>query len=217
MADFQRLGAEAQVINMDQREANSESIAKQLEQFSGYWFTGGDQSRLADLLVGTKVLEMIARRYREGVVVGGTSAGASVMTTLMLTGRWRNAKNPEEEEVLNIARGMKEVAKGFGIFNGAIVDQHFMHRARYNRLISAVLDHPELIGIGIDEETALLVRPDGVWEVLGNHYVKIFDARKARIIDDDGPMAKASDIRMHVIPEGGTFNPKRRKVSFPVE
>ncbi|GAB1392261.1 cyanophycinase [Rhodocyclaceae bacterium] len=216
-ADFQRLGTEAQVISMDQREANSESIAKDLEQFSGYWFTGGDQSRLANLLVGTKALDTIDRRYREGMVIGGTSAGASVMTTLMLTGRWRNAKNPEEEEVLNIARGMKEVAKGFGIFNGAIVDQHFMHRARYNRLISAVLDHPELIGVGIDEETALLVRPDGVWEVLGNHYVKIFDARKAHIIDDDGPMVKASDIRMHVIPEGGTFNPKRRKVSFLAE
>ena len=217
MADFQKLGAEAQVINMDKGDTNSEAIAEQLDQFSGYWFSGGDQSRLASLLVGTKTLETIDRRFREGAVIGGTSAGASVMTTVMLTGRWRKATNPEEEEVLNIARGMKEVARGFGIFKGAIVDQHFMHRARYNRLISAVLDHPELIGVGIDEETALLVRPDGAWEVLGKHYVKIFDARKARIIDDDGAMAKASDIRMHVIPEGGTFNPKNRKVTFQAE
>ena len=215
LVDLQKLGAEAHVVSIGQDDANSESTAKYLEQFSGYWFSGGDQSHLADLLVGTKALETIERRYREGAVIGGTSAGASVMTTLMLTGRFRKAKNPGEEETLNIARGMKEVVSGFGIFKGAIVDQHFMHRARYNRLLSAVLDHPELIGVGIDEETALLVRPDGVWEVLGNHYVKIFDARKARIIEDDRPMAKAADMRMHVLPEGSTFNPKRRKVTFP--
>lgn len=215
--DFQQLGAEAQVVSMGQVEANSESAAKHLEQFTGYWFCGGDQSRLANLLVGTKALETIDRRYHDGAVIGGTSAGASVMTTLMLTGRWRKARSPEEEEAINIARGMKEVVSGFGIFKGAIVDQHFMHRARYNRLISAVLDHPELVGVGIDEETALLVRPDGVWEALGNYYVKIFDARKARIVDDEGPMAKASDIRMHVLPEGGTFNPRKRKVSFPAD
>lgn len=215
LADLKALGADAQVLTIEHREANGESIAAQLEQFSGYWFSGGDQSRLARTLVGTKALETIERRYREGAVIGGTSAGASVMTTVMLTGRWRKARNAEEEEVLNIARGMKEVASGFGIFKGAIVDQHFMHRARYNRLLSAVLDHPELIGVGIDEETALLVRPDGAWEVIGNYYVKIFDARKARIINDDGPMAKAADIRMHVIPEGGTFDPKSRRVSLP--
>lgn len=215
LADFQKLGAEAQVINFDKHAANSEAIAKQLNQFSGYWFSGGDQSRLASLLGGTRALETIDRRYREGAAIGGTSAGASVMTTLMLTGRWRKSNNSEKEEVLNIARGMKEVVSGFGIFKGAIVDQHFMRRARYNRLISAVLDHPALIGVGIDEETALLVRPDGIWEVIGNQYVKIIDARKARIIDDDGPMAKASDIRMHVIPEGGMFDPRKRKVSFP--
>lgn len=215
--DFRKLGAEAQVVSIGEGDANSDSTAKYLEQFSGYWFSGGDQSKLANLLVGTKALETIDRRYREGAAVGGTSAGASVMTTLMLTGKWRKAKSPEEEEIVNIARRMKEVVKGFGIFKGAIVDQHFMHRPRYNRLISAVLDHPELIGVGIDEETALLVRPDRVWEVLGNNYVKIFDARRAHIVDDEGPMAKASDIRMHVLPEGGTFNPKRRKVSFPVD
>jgi cyanophycinase len=92
-----------------------------------------------------------------------------------------------------------------------------MHRARYNRLLSAVLDHPQLIGVGIDEETALLVRPDGVWEVLGTHYVKLFDARQARIIDDTNDLlAKASDIRMHILPEGGTFDPRRGRVRFPL-
>lgn len=212
--DFQKLGAEAQVVSMTRSEANSESAADSLEKFTGYWFSGGDQSRLTGLLLGSKALERMEQRYLAGAVIGGTSAGASAMTSLMLTGKMQKPRNSEEEELLNIARGMHELVRGFGVFKGAIVDQHFMHRPRYNRLISAVLDHPQLVGVGIDEETALLVRPDGLWEVLGNHYVKIFDARKSRIMDDDDTMAKASDIRMHILPAGSTFDPKQKKVSF---
>lgn len=189
-------------------------VVKHLEKFDAYWFSGGDQSRLLKALAGTPALDVIVQRYKEGATIGGTSAGASVMSTVMLTGRMQKPHNEEEVELLNIAKGMMEVSKGFGVIKGAIVDQHFMKRARYNRLVSAVLDHPQLIGIGIDEETALLVRPDGIWEVLGKYYVKFFDARRARIVDDEGPMAKASDIRMHILPAGSEFNAKSRKVTL---
>jgi cyanophycinase len=213
--DFATLGAEAHLVNLVRDNAQNESTARQLEQFTGYWFLGGDQSRLAEALVGTRALKVLERRYLEGAVIGGTSAGASIMSTVMLTGRQNPPKDAEEAEMQNIARRVMDVSQGFGFFKGAIVDQHFMRRARYNRLISAILDHPLLLGVGIDEETALLVRPDGVWEVLGKHYVKIFDARQARIIEDEDVMAKASDVRMHVLPAGSTFDPKRRRVSFP--
>ena len=212
--DFKQLGAEAHLVDFNHNRANRESTARYLEQFTGYWFSGGDQSRLTSLLLGSKALDTIYRRYQEGAVVGGTSAGASVMSSVMLTGKRRSPKTREEGEQQNIARGMQEVSEGFGFFRGAIVDQHFMHRARYNRLISAVLDHPQLLGVGIDEETALLVHPDGLWEVVGSHYVKIFDARRSRIVDDEGPMAKASDIRMHILPTGCTFDPQKRRVKF---
>lgn len=212
--DFQKLGADAQVVDTTQIDVNSQKNYQYLEKFTGYWFSGGDQSRLTALLGSSKALETIERRYQQGAVVGGTSAGASVMTSIMLTGKWQTPKNPEEQEAVNIARGMQEISKGFGFFKGAIVDQHFMHRARYNRLISAVLDHPQLIGVGIDEETALLVRADGVLEILGNYYVKLFDARRATVLDDDGPLAQASDIRMHILPQKSTFDPKTRKVIF---
>lgn len=215
--DFQKLGASAQIVNIERRDAQDEAAVRHLAEFDAYWFTGGDQNRLVGVLGGTAALDTIALRYKEGATIGGTSAGASVMTGVMLTGRWRKPQNEEEVELLNIAKGMKEVSKGFGFIMGAIVDQHFMKRARYNRLLSAVLDHPQLIGVGIDEETALLVRPDGTWEVLGNHYVKIFDARRARIMDDQGPMAKASDVRMHILPAGSTFNTRSRKVVFSRE
>jgi cyanophycinase len=214
VADFQKLGAEVHLVKFNHNSANKQSTARYLEQFTGFWFSGGDQSRLAALLLGTKAIDSIERRYREGSVIGGTSAGASVMSSVMLTGKRRTPKSPEDQELQNIALGMQEVSEGFGFFKGAIVDQHFMHRARYNRLISAILDHPHLLGVGIDEETALLVRPDGVWEVIGGYYVKIFDARRSRIIDDEGPLAKASDIRMHILPTGSTFDPLKRRVRF---
>ena len=214
VADFQKLGAETHLVNFNRQRANRESTERYLEQFTGYWFSGGDQSRLASLLLGTKALDSLYRRYKEGAVIGGTSAGASVMSSVMLTGKRRSPRSPEDGELQNIARGMQEVSEGFGFFKGAIVDQHFMRRARYNRLISAILDHPQLLGVGIDEETALLVHPDGLWEVLGSYYVKVFDARRSRIVDDEGPMAKASDIRMHVLPMGSSFDPLKRRVKF---
>ena len=214
VADFQKLGAETHLVNFNRQRANRESTERYLEQFTGYWFSGGDQSRLASLLLGTKALDSLYRRYKEGAVIGGTSAGASVMSSVMLTGKRRSPRSPEDGELQNIARGMQEVSEGFGFFKGAIVDQHFMRRARYNRLISAILDHPQLLGVGIDEQTALLVHPDGLWEVIGSYYVKVFDARRSRIVDDEGPMAKASDIRMHVLPMGSSFDPLKRRVKF---
>src|SRR5690606_14208342 len=111
---------------------------------------------LADTLRNTRVLEMLYQRYMEGAVIGGTSAGASVMSGIMLTGRLKVPDDAAGFEMLNIARGLMDLSCGFGFISGAIVDQHFMSRARHNRLISAVLDHPLMLGVGIDEETALL-------------------------------------------------------------
>lgn len=213
--ELKQLKAEAVLVNISREEAKKEPTAKYLEEFTGYWFLGGDQLRLAVTLLGTRALETIERRFQEGAVVGGTSAGAAVMSNAMLTGRGRRLRGAEAAELRKIARGMTDVSLGFGFFPGAIVDQHFMQRARYNRLLSAVLDHPQLLGVGIDEETALLVRPDGIWEVLGRHYVKIFDARRARILEDDDALAGATDIRMHILPAGSLYNPKRRYALLP--
>ena len=213
--DLSKLGVQADLLLLTDQELRSSEVAERLAAYTGFWFIGGDQTLLADTLRNTDVLDMLYQRYMEGAVIGGTSAGASVMSGIMLTGRLKVPDDAEGFEMLNIARGVMDLSYGFGFITGAIVDQHFMSRARYNRLISAVLDHPLMLGVGIDEETALLVHPDGNWEVLGNYYVKVFDAYRALLIDDDGPMAKASDIRMHVLPDGSTFNTRTRKASFP--
>lgn len=211
IAELRKLNAEPQLINLDRHDAQTEATAQRLEAFSGYWFLGGDQNRLAATLLGTRALDVIERRYQEGAVVGGTSAGAAVMTSEMLTGRQKN----ERGEALPFARGAIDLARGFGFLPDAIVDQHFLKRARYNRLLSAVLDRPQLIGVGIDEETALQVRPDGRWEVLGNSYVKVIDARGARLTHDRKNPTGASNIRLHLLPRGSVFDPKRARITLP--
>jgi cyanophycinase len=103
--------------------------------------------------------------------------------------------------------------EGFGYIDNAIIDQHFVRRRRHNRLISLVLENPRLVGAGIDESTAIEVRPDGSWKVLGESVVVIYDARKAKL----GPGTQAlggSNVQMHILPSGATYNPKNGKASF---
>src|SRR5690606_3561987 len=98
----------------------------------------------------------------------GTSAGAAVMSTPMITGDERHpggSRPDSTEPFMTIARDNIITSTGFGLIDGAILDQHFLRRKRHNRLVSAVLEHPKLLGVGIDESTALLVQPDGRWRV----------------------------------------------------
>lgn len=208
LAEFKMLGAESVVLNFDRKQAESEAMDVLLSGFTGYWFLGGDQNLLAASLLGTRALRRIEYRYEQGAVVGGTSAGASVMTATMLTGERRATSGRINEDPNAVAMRTTEVAFGFGLLPGAIVDQHFSRRSRDNRLVSAILDNPQLLGVGIDEETALIVRPDGRWEVLGNGHVKIYDARRAYIVNQDEDAVGASGIRMHVLPRGSRFDPR---------
>jgi cyanophycinase len=168
VATFEKLGASAERIVLDREQADTDEAARRLEGATGIWFGGGDQSRLTAALLHTKVQEAIAVRYHAGAVVGGTSAGAAVMSTPMLTGdekRPGGDRPPEKDSgdaYLTIARGNVVTAEGFGLMPGVIVDQHFLRRHRNNRLLSLVLENPGLVGVGIDESTALEVGPDGV-------------------------------------------------------
>lgn len=135
---------------------------EQVERATLIWIGGGDQSRLMKALAGTGVIDAIRKRHREGAVVGGTSAGAAVMSKIMLTG----GGDPEA-----IAKGSAETAEGLGLWPDVIVDQHFVKRKRFNRLASAVLEH-DRTGVGIDESTAVIVRGRKV-EVLGESVVLV--------------------------------------------
>jgi cyanophycinase len=135
------------------------------------WIPGGDQNRFMQAIAGTGLDEVVRERHRAGVVVGGTSAGAAVLSGLMITGK---------ADLQSLDAGKTVVAKGLGLWTVGIFDQHFLRRQRNNRLLSAVLDHPGTIGVGIDEATAVIVR-GGTLEVVGRSAVVVFDARRADV------------------------------------
>ena len=214
---LREFGAEAFVLLLTRAQAESASTARRLDGVTGIWFSGGDQARLAPVLTGTPTLAAMKARYRAGAVVGGTSAGAAVLSDSMLTG---NQRPPGDtlgyygDEFPTLARGVIEIVPGLGFLPGVIVDQHFLRRERHNRLLAAVLERPTLLGVGIDESTALEVGPDGVWTVRGAAAVVVYDARRARVTPSGGPLG-AADVRLHVLPAGASFDPRASHVSLP--
>ena len=204
---FEEFGASAFVLQPLRAEAER-GIPGVLDGVTGVWFTGGDQSRITAVLAGTRLLEQIRALYRGGAVIGGTSAGAAIMSDTMLTGDQTRADSTGYygDEFPTVARATIVVVPGLGFLPGTIVDQHFIWRERHNRLLSAVLERPSLIGVGIDESTALEVSPDGRWKVRGESQVIVYDARAARITPP-GAHLGAAGIHMHVLSPGSVFDP----------
>ncbi|HEU4585824.1 MAG TPA: cyanophycinase [Gemmatimonadaceae bacterium] len=216
--DLRKLGASAINVYITREQADQDSIVHLLDDATGIWFGGGDQSRLTRAIGGTKVEDAIRERYRAGAVVGGTSAGAAVMSTPMITGDERHpggVRPDTTDPFKTIARDNIITSEGFGLIDGAIIDQHFLRRKRHNRLISTLLEHPKLLGVGIDESTALLVQPDGIWNVLGASAVVVYDARGAAITGAAAPTLGAAGIVMHVLPAGSSFDPRTGKAALP--
>lgn len=215
--EFTGYGVDAFVYLVNHDQANDPSMVRQLDSATGIWFGGGDQLHLTDALSGTASLRAIQGRYRAGAVVGGTSAGAAIMSDSMITG---NQSPPGDttgyygDEFPAIASHRIQVIPGLGFLPGAVVDQHFIRRERHNRLLSAILERPTLVGVGIDESTAIEVAPDGRWTVLGLSEVIVYDPRKAHINRLSDGMFGVTDLRMHILPPGSTYDPKSGKVSL---
>jgi len=169
---------------------------KAVEAATLIWFPGGDQAKLTAALMGTGIPEIIQRRYEAGAIVSGTSAGAAVMSSIMLTG---------DADLQSVTVGATKTIPGFGFWPGVIVDQHFLKRQREARLLSLVLEHPDLIGVGIDEKTAVIVSGRR-FEVVGASTVLVMDARKA-VIDKRAPgqLSAAGGVTLHVLTAGMEF------------
>lgn len=217
--DLRGLGASAFVVNITRAQAESDSIARLLGTATGIWFGGGDQSRLTAVLAGTRALRVIQARYAAGAVVGGTSAGAAVMSDSMLTGNQRrpgvDTVGDFGDEYPRVARSAIQVVPGLGFLHGAIVDQHFLRRERANRLLSVVLERPSLIGVGIDERTALRVDPDGRWTVLGASAALVLDARRSEVTPATAPRLGASGVQLYLLPSGSRFDPHTGRATLP--
>ena len=210
VAEWRKHGAAAWSENLTRDDAMRPETVRGLDSATGIWFPGGDQVRIMAVLDGTPTAAAIRARYAAGAVVGGTSAGAAVMSTPMITGDERapgGARRDTTQSFITIARENVVVTNGLGLVSGVVVDQHFLRRKRHNRLISLVLEHPALLGIGIDESTALIVQPGKPWTILGESAAVIYDARRATATTPGAPIFGATDIRMHVLPAGSSFDP----------
>jgi cyanophycinase len=162
------------------------------------WMPGGLQGVFMNAIRGTDIADTIRRRYRDGAIVGGTSAGAAVMCKVMIGGR-------SDLDCLR-AGSTPYLMEGLSLWPEVIVDQHFLQKGRFNRLALAILDHPTLIGVGIDEETAVIVH-GRQFEVIGNNNVTVIDARKAsRESLVDGEPAAARNLKVHVLRTGMKFD-----------
>jgi len=173
----------------------------------GIFFGGGDQTRITRAILDTPVGDAIAAAFARGAVVGGNSAGTACQSPLMITG---------EGDFTVIRAGAVELWRGFGFFRDVIVDQHFVARQRSNRLISVILEHPELLGVGVDEDTAVWVRPDRTFEVMGHRCVMVVDAGGAAVSRRPGAAGQddlgVHDLRVHVLLRGEVFDLKTRTV-----
>ncbi|MCS6809282.1 MAG: cyanophycinase [Bacteroidota bacterium] len=204
---FMKYGAPTvDYIICDSASADTDSNLAKLRAATGVFFSGGDQNKLVAALRGTKLLQEIYALYQQrGGVIAGTSAGAAVQSYIMLTGD--EAINKDTANPYGMVRkGNILTAEGFGFVRSLIIDQHFVKRRRQNRLLTLVLEYPNLLGVGIDESTCIVVKPNNTFEVLGEATVQVFDARGAKNIrtDAQGNLA-ANDIRVHILPSGATY------------
>jgi len=207
---FRDIGAaHVEVMDFDtRRDCQEPRRLERLEQATGIFFTGGNQLRLTTLLGGTPVAKLVRIRNANGVTVGGTSAGASILSEHMI------AFGDEGSSVIS---GSVRLAPGLGLTNRFIIDQHFRQRDRLGRLLTALAYNPFAIGIGLDEDTAAFIGPDETVEVEGSGGVTIVDAADVSYSSMDsvteGQPVCMLGLRMHVLVAGATFNLHTRLAS----
>ncbi|HSY45295.1 MAG TPA: cyanophycinase [Steroidobacteraceae bacterium] len=200
---FRELGA-ARVTVMDfdtRRDCQEQGRLERIGQASGIFFTGGNQLRVTTLLGGTPVAKLIRLRNARGVTVGGTSAGASILSEHMIAAG---------DEGSSMIAGSVRLAPGLGLTNRFIIDQHFRQRDRLGRLLTALAYNPFSVGIGLDEDTAAFIGPDETVEVEGSGAVTIVDGADVTYssIDsvEEGQPVCMLGLRLHLLVAGATFN-----------
>ena len=204
---FERLGAEdVRVVDTQTPEdANNPEYLEAIEQATGIFFTGGDQARIISCLKDTKLDAAMHKRYSEGIIIGGTSAGAAMMPDMMII-EGDSETNPRVDVVA--------MGPGMGFLPGVVIDQHFAQRGRLGRLVTALLLQPAVLGFGIDENTAILVSGDEL-EVIGENAVTVIDESEKLHDNIDGRLKDEGlaicGAKLHILPHGYRFNLKTRQ------
>jgi len=201
---FKKLGVK-KVSHLDVSNRHKDVVSRALKSLNGansIFFTGGDQLRITSELGGTPIVDRIFDIYHAGGLIAGTSAGASAMSeTMLVSGTF--------EASFRIGASLR-MAPGLGFARSMIIDQHFAERGRISRLIGAIAQNPKYLGVGIDENTAIIVESEESFRVIGDGAVYVLDAHGAT----DSNISEAQqdvtlsifNVRFHVLSAGDVYN-----------
>lgn len=209
---FDDIGVDStESLQVKRREdASSDEVDAQVRRSTGVFITGGDQARLVALLVGTRFMQTLRERNGLGLVVGGTSAGASILCHHTIVGGTGVAGSSGDGPP---RKASVDIVSGLGLMADVIIDQHFNQRGRIGRLLSVFAGNPGLLAIGLDENTAAIIN-NGVLEALGEGVVTVIDGRNTRsdyFDREPGDVLTVIDSSLHVLADGRSFDIRTRR------
>lgn len=191
----------------DRAGANSSKTMRLINDATGIFFTGGDQLRITSLIGGTRLESLVKQRfYQSNLTIAGTSAGASIMSSTMIL----EGKSDESPKIAAV-----QMSPGLGLLPGTVIDQHFAQRGRVGRLLSAIAHNPGIVGLGIDEDTAVIVDQKKRIQIVGNKTVTIIDGSNLTTTNifsnsAEEPLA-LTNVLVHILPEGYCYDLVERK------
>ena len=207
-AVFREIGIKSiDVLDVRTRDdACDEALSRTLAEAAVIFFTGGDQLRITSHIGGSPLCERLHELYRKGCVIAGTSAGAAAMPDTMMI--WGSSDASYQSGELGMAPGL-------GLIKDVVIDTHFAERGRMGRLLGAVAQNPRNLGVGIDENTALVVEADGVASVIGSGAVYLVDGRSISYSSlaerSSSDVVGIHDVTLHVLVDGDRYDLGRRK------
>jgi cyanophycinase len=208
---FKSMDATAKYIEVKQREdtINKRSL-NLIEKATGVFFNGGDQLLITSLLGGSVMEKILKERQKDGLVIGGTSAGAAMMANSMIVRGETNAM----AQFRNV-----ELGPGLDFLPGVIIDTHFSERGRFSRLLLAAAHYPQDVGLGIDRNTALVVK-NGEFSVIGEGTVTVIDAGDNEYCNlaniTNGGSLSICNVKVHLVSDGHSFDLKAKTLVKPV-
>lgn len=206
---FMRLGVKnVRVLNINTRDdANAKENCDLIKKSECIFMTGGDQLRITSILGGTKAYTELKNLYMNSGIIMGTSAGASVMSSTMIV---------EGDDNEPARKCTLKMAPGLGFFEGVIIDQHFDQRGRFGRLLCGVAENPGILGIGIDEDTAVKLFPDLHFEIIGSNVVTVIDGKSIQSSNvselNPNDLLAIMGVTVHTLPHEYGYDLKNRKV-----
>ncbi|MFT3885944.1 MAG: cyanophycinase [Flavobacteriales bacterium] len=208
---FGRLGVkDLDVLDIRDRRDVKPDMIKRLAKCDGVMMSGGNQLRLTTIFGGTAFLELMKRRYQDerGFVIAGTSAGAMCMSSTMIY---------QGHSASGLIKGGVKMTTGAALIQDVIIDSHFVERGRFSRLIQAVASNPDAIGIGLGEDTGVVITDGDMLETIGSGQVMIFDGHGINYSDyadvEEGQPFSIEGMQVHIISKGHSYSVKQRAFS----